>query len=119
MNKQQSIESEETETVSDDSDKKDTSTISMDSTGIEAGGTVYDIHDELHTSGIFRYPRVDELLQDKDEQPGVLTEVEFATGKFGESVALKIDGRWYRSGSKPILDEAQQLMEGLCCKEKS
>jgi len=109
MKKQGNLEPLDTETVSNDSIKKNTSI--NGNTSIEASEHVYDIRDEIQTSGIFRYPLLDEFLGKHEKMPGILTEAEIVNGNYGESAGLKINDKWYRSSSKPIIDEAKQLLE--------
>ena len=106
--KQNSIDSKNTETVSNESKKKNTSK----NTSIEASENLFDIREEIQTSGVFGYPLLDEFLGDQNMVSGILKDAELVNGNYGESVGLKINDTWYRSSSKPIIDETKQLLEG-------
>ena len=103
---------DETETVSDNTNKQNTSNNS--NTSIEASGTiddVPDINDVLPSSSVFGYPLLDEFLGNNETRPSILNEVEFISGQFGESVGLRLKDTWYRSSSKSILEETKKLFE--------
>ena len=81
---------------------------------IEAGvdEKLHDIREEMPSgSGVFEYPKLDEFLGNSELRPSVLCEVEFVNGKFGETVALLLKDTWYRSSSKPIIDEAHFIKD--------
>jgi len=112
MYKETSIVSDETETVSDDTNKQDTSIDNTNSnTSIEASKTIPDIHDLLGSNSVFGYPLLDEFLGNNETRPSILNEVEFISGQFGDSVGLKLKDTWYRSSSKSILEETKKLSE--------
>jgi len=101
---QETIENSElvddTETVSNETSKE-----------ADENENVHDIMEEMPSSGIFSYPKLDEFLEGNTLKKAILKTVEFGSGKYGESVALYLDGIWYRSSSETVKDEARFLLE--------
>ena len=112
MKKNNSRVSDETETVSFDTNNENTS-IHKQNTSKEASSIdeIPDINDVLTSSGIFSYPLLEEFLNGEEQRSSILNEVEFVTGKYGPTVGLRLEDTWYRSGSNTILDETRKLYE--------
>ena len=110
---------DEAETVSENSEQYTSNNTSKEASGQNIDD-IPDIDDVLPNSGVFSYPLLEEFLEDTDIRPCILNEVEFVTGQYGPCVGLKLDDTWYRSSSKPILEETGMLEEKelIPCKVK-